>query len=517
MTYQYIDTTGVILSDTSTVQAEVVSEWQTALGADLITTPDTPQGVLIAQETQARANVINNNAAVANQLNPNVAGGVFLDAICAWLGLYRTPASFTQVNNVTLNGVLNTIIPAGVQASTAAGDIFVLQSSVTIPVSGSISGNFLALQSGAVPCAIGALTNIEPSTAVLGWESITNPTAGILGNVTQSDAELRTLRLNTLALQGMNSALSTSSNLINTTGVTSSAFLENYYNVPMGMLIGITGGTTLSGDVFGLTTTGNITVDTTSLAFAKSLQSVPAAAINPWPTAAYGTTGNVSLTGLGTQSGGDWGINLTDGQIVLCSNQTTASQNGLWLAHSGSWTRHAYMASGTALIGSNEGISMIRNSVWSCVAGGTNLAVATALLNSKSQGAGWNGGVSQSVVESASGQSYNVLFDRPTAVNIAVIVTLSQGTNTSNLTQTVLQAMIDFTNGKISGESDWVVGANASPFDLAGAIVNEQPGVKVREIQIATLPGLSYGNLEIEIAQNQQAVLDLSYITINVI
>ncbi|MHC5543543.1 baseplate J/gp47 family protein, partial [Singulisphaera rosea] len=100
--YQYLDATGVIVPDTSSLLADVQSEYQAVFGADLIVTPDTPQGVLITAETLARTEVVNNNAALANQINPNIAGGVFLDAILALTGMQRTPASPTVVTNVTL-------------------------------------------------------------------------------------------------------------------------------------------------------------------------------------------------------------------------------------------------------------------------------------------------------------------------------------------------------------------------------------------------------------------------------
>src|ERR1700744_6527208 len=100
--YEYLQQTGVVVPDTSGLLADVQTEYQTVFGSDLIVTPNTPQGVLITAETLARTEVVNNNAALANQINPNVAGGVFLDAILALTGVQRTPASPTLVTNVTL-------------------------------------------------------------------------------------------------------------------------------------------------------------------------------------------------------------------------------------------------------------------------------------------------------------------------------------------------------------------------------------------------------------------------------
>jgi len=520
--YQYIDATGVILTDTAVILADVEAEWKTVYGADLVVTADTPQGVLINQEAQARSAVANNNAAVANQINPNEAGGVFLDAIMAFLGVQRVAASYTQVPGVVITGTPGKVIPANSQATTTAGDIFVSAAAVTIPLSGTTTVNYIAQSSGPVPCAQNTLTHISPSTAVIGWETINNPNAAVLGVAQMNDAPARTYRNATLATQGTSSALAIQSGLAQVIGVTSFAFRENTYPVPQGMIVGVTGGATLSGKTFCLTTAGvgtpgQITVDSTSLAYSQTGQLAPIAAINPWPTAAFSTTGNVALTGLGTQGGGDWASSLTDGQIVLAVAQAAPAQNGLWLAHAGAWTRHAYMASGSLLLGANSGISLIRNSYWACVQGGADADIGMVLLEEKSGGCGWNGSTSVSVTEPISGQIYGVLFDRPTLVQIAVTVTLSQGSNTSDLQTTALQAMIDFTTGQMSGEAGWIVGAAASPFDLGAAIVSAQPGVRVREVQIASAPGLVYQTTEIAIAQNQQATLYLAYITINVV
>src|ERR1700679_2624932 len=143
--YQYLDATGVVIADTSSLLADVQSEYQTVFGADLIVTPDTPQGVLITAETLARTEVVNNNAALANQVNPNIAGGVFLDAIMALTGMQRTPVTQTLVTNVSLTGVAGTVISAGTLAATSAGDQFASLSNVTLGSGGTATVNFASV------------------------------------------------------------------------------------------------------------------------------------------------------------------------------------------------------------------------------------------------------------------------------------------------------------------------------------------------------------------------------------
>ena len=59
--------------------------------------------------------------------------------------------------------------------------------------------------------------------------------------------------------------------------------------------------------------------------------------------ARFTTTGNITLSGLATQGGGDWGSALTAGDVILVKNQATASQNGWYASAAGAWTRVVYL------------------------------------------------------------------------------------------------------------------------------------------------------------------------------
>jgi hypothetical protein len=57
----------------------------------------------------------------------------------------------------------------------------------------------------------------------------------------------------------------------------------------------------------------------------------------------YATTGNVTLSGLGTQVNGDWASGLAAGDRILVRSQTNLAQNGIYSAAAGAWTRTADM------------------------------------------------------------------------------------------------------------------------------------------------------------------------------
>lgn len=226
--YKYITDSGVIVPDTSVVQGEVQDDFKAVFGANLNVDPRTPQGALINLFTLARIATLTNNAQMANQINPNLAGGILFDAIYALTGGERTIAQRTTVV-ATLTGVPGTVVPSNSQAQESVnGEIFSLVSDVTLDSFGNGTGTFQANDAGAISVGAGTLTIIV--TGVLGWETVNNTDPGTLGASTQSDVGARYQRKATLALQGFSLAEAIISALHEVPGVTSLSFRENYYS-----------------------------------------------------------------------------------------------------------------------------------------------------------------------------------------------------------------------------------------------------------------------------------------------
>ena len=222
----YITNNGVLIPDTSTLQTDVQQTYKDALGEDLDTSAETPQGRLIEADTLGQKGVLDIQAQIANAMNPNTSFGVFLDALCAMTGTTRNYATYTQTL-CTLTGVPNTTIPAGSQARTTAGDVFSLVSDTTLSASGTATAYMQATQSGPVPCAVNTLTQII--TPVLGWETINNPNAATLGTEQESDTSLRARRVQNL-YQGSALLDSIISAVSQVSGVEGVYGYENYTN-----------------------------------------------------------------------------------------------------------------------------------------------------------------------------------------------------------------------------------------------------------------------------------------------
>ena len=223
--YDYVNATGVITPNSDAIYAEVLAEFQAALGENINAGASTVVGRLISAEVTARLGVARINAELANQVNPDIAGGVYLLGLCSLAGISIPAATKTLVRNVDLTGQRLASIPAGVKAVTAAGDEFESLSAVTLSSQGQATVDFQAVNAGAVLCAVGALTTL--ASAPLGLESVRNSTAGVVGKAFSSDADIRDLRYKALALQARNTPDAIISQVWAVSGVTRVVFLQN--------------------------------------------------------------------------------------------------------------------------------------------------------------------------------------------------------------------------------------------------------------------------------------------------
>lgn len=224
--YNFISNRGVIVPDTATLRAQVEAEWREAFGQDLDLSPDTPQGVLITAEVEARDSVARNNAEVANQINPDISGGIWLDAIWRLTGGFRRAATPSTLVGVVFGGQPGTLIPAGSEALVeATGARFFTLIDVTLDAAGVATGNMQSVDLGRIACPVGALNAI--ATTVFGWETVVNPNAAVVGTEEETDFASRQRRRNTLALQGRSLSESVTSRLYALDGVRSLVFREN--------------------------------------------------------------------------------------------------------------------------------------------------------------------------------------------------------------------------------------------------------------------------------------------------
>lgn len=191
-TYNYVTVNGTIIPDTSVIQSEVEAEYIDALGLEGPPDPSSNEGRLIDAETTSRISVARNNAALANQINPNLSTGTFLDALLALLGSARDGAEQSTVE-CDLTGVAGTIIPAGQYAQDDNLQLWELVEETTLDVAGQATATFRSVEFGEISAAAGTITKIN--TGVTGWETVNNPNDAVPGKLQQTDVSARQQRL----------------------------------------------------------------------------------------------------------------------------------------------------------------------------------------------------------------------------------------------------------------------------------------------------------------------------------
>lgn len=191
-----------VLPAETDILAGVQADINAAFGGGVNPSLQTPQGQIAQSETAIIGEKNNEIAYIANQVNPAMASGIWQDAIGYIYFLTRIPGAGTVVT-ATVTGAVGTIIPAGAVAQDTSGYLYSLTSAVTIPTGGSTTATFQNQTEGAIACNVGALSIIY--TAVAGWDTVTNSTAGALGNTVESRAAFEARRAASVAGNSVNS------------------------------------------------------------------------------------------------------------------------------------------------------------------------------------------------------------------------------------------------------------------------------------------------------------------------
>ena len=197
----WVNGSPVVPSEQS-ILAGVQADINAAFGGGVNPALQTPQGQLAMSETAIIGDKNSQIAYIANQVNPSMASGIWQDAIGEIYFIKRIPATGTVVN-CTCVGAVNTVIPIGAVAQDTTGYLYSATASGTIPSTGSVTIPFQNQTTGAFACNPGALTIIV--TAVASWDTITNPSAGALGNDVESRQEFEARRSASVAANSVNS------------------------------------------------------------------------------------------------------------------------------------------------------------------------------------------------------------------------------------------------------------------------------------------------------------------------
>lgn len=215
---------GVIIPTEAAILAGVQTDMNSAFGGGLNPALNTPQGQLASSTTAVIADKDNNIAYLVNQFDPQYASGRFQDALARIYFLTRKPATSTVVT-CTLGGLSGTVVPAGTFAQDTSGNTYTLLGTVTIGSGGTVSSTWQNVTTGPIACPAGTLSKVYQ--AVSGWDTITNPSDGTLGNDVESRADFEFRRQNSVAINGRGTCPSIYANVFDQDNVLDCFVIDN--------------------------------------------------------------------------------------------------------------------------------------------------------------------------------------------------------------------------------------------------------------------------------------------------
>ncbi|MDY3115991.1 MAG: baseplate J/gp47 family protein [Sutterella sp.] len=229
---------GVELPSTPEIRSEVESKIKEIFASGnrdeptINTDPTAPMGQVIdlfVAEIEAKNSAI---AFLVNMFGRSTSTGSFLDALNSLYFLERKVSEPTLIDCLC-TGLQGTRIPFGATVKDANGNHFRCMTplGVTIGASGQAIVQFAAVDHGALIVQPNTVTDIV--TTVPGWNSVTNPAAGVTGRDRESDAEYRSRASESVSINAHSTVDSILANVAALTGVIDCAVLENVGDEPI--------------------------------------------------------------------------------------------------------------------------------------------------------------------------------------------------------------------------------------------------------------------------------------------
>lgn len=191
-----LTSTGFVAPSESAILAGVQADQNDAFGGELSPNLETPQGQLAVSETAVIGRFNDLLLQYFNQVDPLYSSGRMQDAIGRLYFINRNPAEPTTVN-ATCVGLSGTVISTGSLALALDGNTYSCTTGGTIDSTGSITLPFACTATGPIECPANSLTTIY--RAIPGWDSINNPSDGIVGSDVESRSDFEARRRQSVA------------------------------------------------------------------------------------------------------------------------------------------------------------------------------------------------------------------------------------------------------------------------------------------------------------------------------
>lgn len=222
--------TGFVAPAQSAIFDGTIADLQAAFGGNLNPDPTTPQGQLATSWAAIVGYCYGLFCKITTQFDPAYAEGRYQDGLARIYFLERNPAEPTFVEAVC-TGLPGTVIPVGSLARSSNGDTYASTAAATIGDAGTVTVPFACIVSGPIPCPPGSLNTIF--RAIVGWDAITNPAEGVLGQDVETRDAFERRRAASVALNAVGVLSAIRANVLNVPGVLDAYVTENDTAAPI--------------------------------------------------------------------------------------------------------------------------------------------------------------------------------------------------------------------------------------------------------------------------------------------
>jgi hypothetical protein len=202
----------------------VMADLNAAFGGKLNTALNTPQGQLATTIAALVSNADSIFQLYTQLVDPAFSYGRMQDAIARINFLTRQGSTATAVQCLCI-GEQGVTVPVGATAKAADGNIYSCTEAGTFPAGGSMTLSFACNTLGPVACPANSLNQIYQS--ISGWDSVNNPTDGVIGNNTESSQAFEARRSASVAVNSIGSLASILGAVLSVPGVLDAFAAEN--------------------------------------------------------------------------------------------------------------------------------------------------------------------------------------------------------------------------------------------------------------------------------------------------
>lgn len=212
--------------DASDIRSLRAEEFREIWGVNLDLSSSKPQGQILDSEVAVIQDKNTQLMFVIDQWNPENAEGIYQDNICKIYFISRKAAQPTLVY-ADCTGLAMVKIPAGSLVEDTSGIRYQSYEDVIIPAGGVAERTkFTCLTEGPVQCPAGTLNKIV--TRVSGWDTVSNPEPGVVGNFMESRITLEKRRKKSVTKNSRGNFESVLGEIYNIPDVVSADLAENY-------------------------------------------------------------------------------------------------------------------------------------------------------------------------------------------------------------------------------------------------------------------------------------------------